>query len=101
MRLKQLYDDKCDEHGFLSLSSFLMLCLERNMVTNRFGIDVFYQAYKEAAGTSPVLDNKRFFYAIILIAQNLYRRSSSPIQQLFSEMLVDSNLGEDKTMSSG
>lgn len=45
-----------------------MLCLERNMVTNRFGIDVFYQAFKEAAGSQPFLDKKRFYYAIILIA---------------------------------
>ena len=68
VRLNQLYDDKCDENGFLSLSSFIMLCLERNMVTNRFGIDVFFQAFREAAGSMPYLDNKRFFYAIILIA---------------------------------
>jgi|JI10StandDraft_1071094.scaffolds.fasta_scaffold217740_3 hypothetical protein len=42
------------------------------MISNKYGLDVFYHAFKEAAEGSEVLDQKKFHYAIILLAKALF-----------------------------
>ena len=33
----------------MDLTQFLILCVERDMVSNKFSLDIFYTAFKEAA----------------------------------------------------
>jgi len=33
----------------MDLEAFILLCVERNMVSNKFSLDIFYSAFKEAA----------------------------------------------------
>lgn len=67
------------------------------MISNKFGIDVFYTAFKEACGEDfikevnhGVLDNSKFYYAIVLLSKVLYAgEKPSPFAAMFSNMLVD------------
>jgi hypothetical protein len=53
--------------------------MERNMILNKFGIEIFYKAaFKEACREDfnhqvnhEVLDNTKFFYAIVLLSKVL------------------------------
>jgi hypothetical protein len=67
------------------------------MICNKFGIDVFYQAFKEACGEDdqPTLDRKKFHYAIILLAKSLYSKEDNPFETMFSQMLVDQIMTAD------
>jgi hypothetical protein len=56
-----------------------MFAIERNMVSNKFGIEIFYTAFKEACGddfdhtnNDGILDNTKFYYAIVLLSKVLF-----------------------------
>ena len=36
----------------MDLTNFILLAVERNMVSNKFGLDIFYTAFKEAASNN-------------------------------------------------
>jgi len=42
----------------MSLPQFMLFVLDRNMISNRFGIEVFYSTFREAAGDNEFLDIK-------------------------------------------
>jgi hypothetical protein len=78
-RLNQLYQTKCDEVGCMSFTDFILFVIERDMISNKFGIEIFYTAFKEACGEDfnvqanhGVLDNKKFYFAIGLLAKVLF-----------------------------
>ena len=96
-RLNQLYQTKCDEVSFfeiysqpllkflffqvgcMSFTDFILFVIERDMISNKFGIEIFYTAFKEACGEDfnvqanhGVLDNKKFYFAIGLLAKVLF-----------------------------
>ncbi len=74
------------------ITEFFLLVLERNMISNRHGIEIFYTAFKEACGQEggDYLDRTKFHYAIILLAQALFSNEENPHETMFSKMLVDS-----------
>ena len=56
-----------------------MFSIERNMVSNKYGIEIFYTAFKEACGddfdpvnNDGILDNTKFYYAIVLLSKVLF-----------------------------
>jgi uncharacterized lipoprotein YmbA len=57
-RLDQLYHSRWDQNEEMNLTQFLLFALDRNLVSNKFGIEVFYTTFKEAAGHSEILDIK-------------------------------------------
>ena len=67
------------------------------MIRNKFGIEVFYTAFKEACGEEfdhnvnhGVLDKSKFYYAIVLLSKVLYAHEKpNPFKAMFSNMLVD------------
>ena len=66
------------------------------MISNKYGIEIFYTAFKEACGTDfnvannfGLLDNKKFYYAIQLLAKVLFSSENNPFEAMFSNMLVD------------
>lgn len=34
----------------MEFTQFIMFAIERNMISNKFGIEIFYTAFKEACG---------------------------------------------------
>lgn len=72
------------------------------MITNKFGIEIFYTAFKEACGDDynhegnyGLLDNSKFYYSIILLSKVLYAHEASPFEAMFSNMLVDKIITSD------
>lgn len=55
-RLDQLYHSKCDDKEQMNFTQFLLLILERGIISNKFGIELFYTTFKEAANGEPYLD---------------------------------------------
>ena len=90
----------------MDLSNFILLAVERNMISNKYGLDLFYTVFKEASsnqqgqkminsenkevpiGTS-VLINHNFFLALTMLAKTLYAHESNPFESMFNQMLVD------------
>ena len=57
-RLDELFKTKCSQvrnllltiqDGTMDLTNFILLALERSMVSNKYGLDIFYTSFKEAA----------------------------------------------------
>jgi len=72
------------------------------MISNQFGIEIFYTAFKEACGEDydpqtnhGYLDNSKFYYSIILLSKVLFHNESSPFEAMFSNMLVDKLMTSD------
>jgi len=72
----------------MDLTNFILLAVERNMISNKYGLDLFYTVFKEASRNSPsskadggsdeivvnssVLINHNFFRAITMLAKTLF-----------------------------
>jgi len=51
-RLDQLFQTKCHQDGTMDLTHFILLAIERNMISNKHGVEIFYTAFKEAAANN-------------------------------------------------
>ena len=98
----------------MDLTQFIILCVERDMVSNKFSLDIFYTAFKEAAmncgidtGANLDIDNKyvlisnNFFLAMTNVAKALYAHEENPFEAMFTKMLVDQKESRDKGLVSG
>ena len=86
----------------MGFTQFILFCIERNMISNKFGIEVFYTAFKEACGEDfserhnfGYLNNKQFYYALSQLAKVLFANEEKPFEAMFSNMLVDKILTND------
>ena len=60
----------------MNFTQFLLLCLERGIINNLYGLEVYF-SYKEAAKTKDdegneidgLLDQEKFHYAVILLSK--------------------------------
>ena len=84
------------------------------MVSNKFSLDIFYTAFKEAAmncgvdaGENMDIDNKyvlinnNFYLAMTNLAKALYAHEENPFEAMFTKMLVDSKECTDNRLTSG
>ena len=97
----------------MDLTQFILLCVERDMVNNKFSLDIFYTAFQEAAqncGTEVVhdgIENKyrlisnNFYLAMTNLAKALYAHEENPFEAMFTKMLVDQKESKDKGLVSG
>ena len=98
----------------MDLTQFLILCVERDMVSNKFSLDIFYTAFKEAAmncgidiGANMDIDNKyvlisnNFYLAMTNLAKALYAHEENPFEAMFTRMLVAQKESRDKGLVSG
>jgi hypothetical protein len=80
----------------MNITQFFLLAIERNMISNRHGVEIFYTAFKEACGADNVfLDNAKFYYAIVLLSKGLFGNEDNPFETMFSQMLVDQIMTSD------
>lgn len=70
----------------MDITQFFLFVVERNMISNKNGLEMFYTAFKEASGGHDVilLDQTKFHYAIFLLAKTLFHKEESPIEAMFS-----------------
>jgi len=75
----------------MNIVQFFLFAIERNMISNKNGIEIFYTVFKEAAGDPGTiyLDYSKFHYAIYLLARTIFHTEESPIEAMFSQMLTD------------
>jgi hypothetical protein len=74
------------------MREFLLFAIERNMISNKYGIEIFYTCFMEAAGEKEFLDKSKFYYAIFLLSKALYGHSENPFEEMYQKMLIDSNV---------
>ena len=81
----------------MNINQFFLFSVERNMLSNKNGVEIFYTAFKEACGGSDVvfLDHTKFHYAIYLLAKTLFHNEESPIEAMFCQLLTDSVMTSD------
>ena len=87
----------------MDITQFLQFAIERSMISNKHGVEIFYTVFKEACGEDfdiqgnhGVLDNTKFYYAIILLSKVLFANETAPFEAMFSNMLVDKLLTSDQ-----
>ena len=90
----------------MDLTSFILLAIECNMVSNKFSLDIFYTAFKEAArnGNSEeeedenrfILTNHNFFLALYNLSLALYAHDENPFESMFAQMLTEKMVTHDK-----
>jgi len=96
----------------MDLTQFILLAVERSMISNKYGLDLFYTVFKEAcsntttdshefSGGSSVLINHNFFRAITMLAKTLFAHEQNPFESIFNQMLVDSIKTYDQRMVGG
>ena len=93
----------------MDFTQFILFAIERNMISNQFGIEVFYATFKDACGEEfdeaknyGELDNKKFHHALIQLSKIIYaHEETSPFEAMFSNMLVDKMLTSDQRLIKG
>ena len=99
----------------MDLTQFIILCVERDMVSNKFSLDIFYTAFKEAAmncgmdagnngldiENQYVLISNNFYLAMTNLAKALYAHEDNPFEAMFTKMLVDQKETANKGLVSG
>lgn len=92
---------------------FILLCVERNMVSNKFSLDIFYTAFKEAAQNEGiervgdeiadrfVLYNNNFYLAMTNLAKALFAHEENPFEAMFTSLLVAQKESKDKGLVGG
>ena len=80
----------------MNITQYFMLVIERNMISNKHGVEIFYTAFKEACGPgNDILDISKFNYVIVLLAQALFGHEENPFEAMFSKLLVDQVMTKD------
>ena len=84
----------------MNINQFFLFVIERNMLSNKNGIEIFYTAFKEASGGPDVvnLDHTKFHYAIQLLAKTLFHYEESTIEAMFSQILTYSIMTSDSRL---
>lgn len=87
----------------MDLTHFILLAVERNMISNKYGLDIFYTAFKEAANSNQfetkilsggdddegeaesqsMLINHNFFLAVSMLAKAIYGHEENPFKAMF------------------
>ena len=87
----------------MDFTQFVMFCIERNMVTNKNGLDVLYVTFKDACDKQfnhglnhGLLDMNKFYYAMLQLARIYYSGEDRPFEAMFMRMLAaDQGMGLD------
>jgi hypothetical protein len=65
------------------------------LISNKYGLEIFYTAFKEAADGEEFIGKQKFHYAIILLSKALYGNrpgndeTTNPFEEMFTNMLID------------
>jgi len=87
-RLDQIFEAHCED-GRMTIPQFLLLALEKDMVSNQNGLFKYVEVFRQAAEGSKFLTNKKFYFAIILIADILFGDTDTPLENMFNKILAD------------
>lgn len=76
----------------MNFTQFLLLALDRGIISNEFGLEVFYTAFKEASQGEEHLDIIKFHFAIVLLAKTIFANEDYPFETMFTTLLMDKTI---------
>jgi hypothetical protein len=96
-RLEQVYSSHCSLENKMSLYDFLILSIEKRIVSNNCPVNKLAGIFKQAASEKGNLNKSRFFFAITLLARELYPNEISPVEPMLTQILVDPMAGSSQS----
>ena len=96
-RLEQVFSSHCDSSKKMSLYDLLILSIEKRIVSNNCPLNTIASIFAQSAGDKPNLNKSRFFFAITLLARIMFPEEISPVEQMLTQILVDSMAGSSQT----
>lgn len=85
----------------MNFTQFLLLGLDRGIISNQFGLEVFYTAFKEAAQGEEYLDATRFHFAIVLLSKTIFSEEDNPFETMFTTILMDKTITYQNSLVGG
>ena len=74
----------------MDVTQFISFVIERGMVTNKFGLEIFFTAFKQASGDkynhtthNGFLDQQKFYYSMVLLSKVLFHSETDPFEAMF------------------
>jgi hypothetical protein len=98
-RLDQIYNTRAHGDKTMDLTNYILLACERNMLSNKFGLDIFYTAFVEAAQTAPVeTGHNQESDRRVLVRDNFFLSLTQLAKAIYSERARDENIGAFEIM---
>lgn len=96
-RLEQVFSSHCTSHQKMSLYDFLILSIEKRIVSNNCPLNKIAMIFQQAANEKANLNKSRFFFAITLLARELYPSDIAPVEPMLTQILVDPMAGSSQS----
>lgn len=96
-RLEQVFSSHCTSHQKMSLYDFLILSIEKRIVSNNCPLNKICLIFQQAASEKENLNKSRFFFAITLLARELYPNELAPVEPMLTQILVDPMAGSSQS----
>jgi tetratricopeptide (TPR) repeat protein len=96
-RLEQVFSSHCDASKKMNLYNFIILAIEKKIVSNSCPLNKIAELFMQAAGDKSDLNYSRFFFAVTLLARVLFSDEISPVEQMLTQILVDQMAGSNQS----
>ena len=96
-RLEQVFSSHCDSSNKMGLYEFIILAIEKRIVSNSCTLNTLSSIFMQSAGDKPNLNKSRFFFSITLLARVLFPDEISPVEHMLTQILVDPMAGSSQT----
>jgi hypothetical protein len=88
-RLEQTFASHSNEEGELQLHQFMNLCLEKDVVKNNCSFADLLKVFQQACDDSGTLSRARFYFAVNLLARQLFPQEITPLDKMLTLLLVE------------
>lgn len=85
----------------MNFTQFLLLALDRGIISNAFSLEVFYTTFKEAAQGEDHLDITKFHFAIVLLSKTIFADDENPFETMFTTILMDKTVTYQNSLVGG
>jgi hypothetical protein len=83
----------------MDLTNFILLACERNMLTNKFGLDIFYTAFKQASQNAAVQTGSvKHFERSVLVKDNFFLALKFLSTAIYAEREREEKIGAFEIM---
>jgi hypothetical protein len=86
----------------MDINKFIQFAIERSMISNKYGIELFYTVFKEACGerfnketNDGLIDNTMFYQCIIYLSEVFFAAEEEKLKAMFSRILIDKHITSD------
>lgn len=86
----------------MDINHFIQFAIERSMISNKYGIELFYTVFKEACGDNfnkdnndGLIDNTMFYQCVIYLSEVFFANEEEKLKAMFSRILVDKHITSD------